>query len=219
MSASEPTRRTITGQVVGEIDVKKSRFVCVADPADSLEAVSDVIEAARKKHWSARHHCHAAVLGSHGETQRSSDDGEPAGTAGVPMLTVLNQRELSNVVVVVSRYFGGIKLGAGGLIRAYTAAVVATLNDAVVAESKPMTRAAISAPLDVAGRVEAALRSWFAAHSGWCDPPFYTDELVMEVCVPSVDFEQMHSAVAQAARGKERVSVFEQFLAEIPIAT
>lgn len=112
-----------------EIVVKKSRFIC------SLSRVTDEIEAKqflqtiKKEHWKANHHCSAFLLGEKGEIQRSSDDGEPSGTAGIPMLEVLKKKELYNVAAVVTRYFGGIKLGAGGLIRAYSHAVSHALTD------------------------------------------------------------------------------------------
>ena len=97
---------------VHEIEIKRSRFVCAVAPVTSEDAAREAIAARRKAGPAARHHCHAFVLGPDGRTQRSSDDGEPAGTAGTPMLEVLRRRELTDTVAVVTRYFGGVLLGA-----------------------------------------------------------------------------------------------------------
>jgi len=114
---------TVAGTGVHEIEIRRSRFLCALAPVTSEEAAREVIAARKKADPAARHHCHAFVLGADGRTQRSSDDGEPAGTAGTPMLEVLRRRELTDTVAVVTRYFGGVLLGAGGLIRAYGQAV------------------------------------------------------------------------------------------------
>ena len=106
----------------GEIVEKKSRFIATVIPAGSEEEVLAFIESVRKKYWDARHHCFAYVIGERNELQRCSDDGEPSGTAGKPMLEVLLGEEIHNVAVVVTRYFGGTLLGTGGLVRAYSAA-------------------------------------------------------------------------------------------------
>lgn len=111
-----------------EIEIKKSRFLCSLARVEDEEAAKAFIQAVKKEHWKATHNCSAFIVGERDEVQRSSDDGEPSGTAGVPMLEVLKKRELSNVVAVVTRYFGGTKLGAGGLIRAYSQSVASALD-------------------------------------------------------------------------------------------
>ena len=105
------------------MEIKKSKFICHLYRIDSEEQAKEIIQQIKKTHWKANHNCSAFVLGKNQEIQRSSDDGEPSGTAGVPMLEVLKKHELQNVLAVVTRYFGGIKLGAGGLIRAYAGSV------------------------------------------------------------------------------------------------
>ncbi len=90
-------------------------------PVPSVAAADAVVARVRKEHWDARHHCVALVVGPHADQQRSTDDGEPSGTAGIPMLEVLRHRHVTDVVAVVTRYFGGVLLGAGGLVRAYRA--------------------------------------------------------------------------------------------------
>ncbi|MDT2835451.1 YigZ family protein [Enterococcus durans] len=121
--------QTIKEDGQSEIEIKKSRFICSLKRVTSEEEAKDFIQAIKKEYWKANHHCSAFVIGEKNEIQRSSDDGEPSGTAGIPMLEVLKKNELINVIAVVTRYFGGTKLGTGGLIRAYTHAVSHALEE------------------------------------------------------------------------------------------
>lgn len=111
-----------------EIEIKKSRFICTLAPVTSEEEAKALILEIKKEHWKASHNCSAFVIGDTNEIQRSSDDGEPAGTAGVPMLEILKKRQLINTVAIVTRYFGGTELGKGGLIRAYGGVVAEALT-------------------------------------------------------------------------------------------
>ena len=115
----------------GEIVEKKSRFIATVRPVETEEEALAFIEEMKKKYWDARHNCFAYVLGERQEIMRCSDDGEPSGTAGRPMLEVLLAEEIRNVAVVVTRYFGGTLLGTGGLVRAYSQAVKAGLENCV----------------------------------------------------------------------------------------
>lgn len=122
--------KTLRQEASREIVIKKSRFIGYAKPvADEAEAVA-YVEEIKKKHWNATHNCSAYVVGERDEIQKQSDDGEPSGTAGKPILEVIKAQGLKNVAVVVTRYFGGILLGAGGLIRAYTDGAVAGIEAA-----------------------------------------------------------------------------------------
>ena len=118
----------------GEIVEKKSRFIAEVHPVTSEEEAMEILEQTRKQYWDARHHCWAYIIGRNPAAERMSDDGEPAGTAGKPILEVIRGRELTNVLVIVTRYFGGIKLGAGGLTRAYSQAVADALKEANIVE-------------------------------------------------------------------------------------
>ena len=122
------------GQVQEEI--KKSRFICHAKRVYSEEEARAFITAIKKEHYKATHNCSAFIIGERSEIKRTSDDGEPSGTAGVPMLGVLENHNLTNVCVVVTRYFGGIKLGAGGLIRAYAGSVALAVKEIGIVEIK-----------------------------------------------------------------------------------
>lgn len=120
--------RTISHQGSAEIVIKKSRFIGHVMPVESEEEAIRFIEGIRKDHWSATHNCYAYMIGERDQIQKQSDDGEPSGTAGKPILEVIKNKNLKNIAVVVTRYFGGIMLGAGGLIRAYTDGAVAGIE-------------------------------------------------------------------------------------------
>jgi uncharacterized YigZ family protein len=141
------------------IEVKRSRFLCTVARVESEEAARAVVDGLRRRHWEARHHCSAFVLGPDGAVQRSSDDGEPAGTAGAPMLEVLRGQEVSDVVAVVTRWFGGVLLGAGGLVRAYSDAVRTTLEQVGTRERRLLHEVSLELDHAEAGRVEGELRS------------------------------------------------------------
>lgn len=148
--------------VVVETEVKHSRFIAALRRVDSPADAQAFVDEQRRVYPDARHHCWAYVTGNEtsDRAERSGDDGEPGGTAGIPMLQVLRARELVDVAAVVTRYFGGIKLGAGGLVRAYSGAVAAVVD---AAESKLLSRErlellSLDVGHDTAGRIEAELR-------------------------------------------------------------
>lgn len=149
---------SIAAPVEAEIEDRRSRFLAHLAPVSDEASARAVIESIRRQHHTARHHCSAFILGPEGAVERSSDDGEPAGTAGAPMLEVLRGRELRDVVAVVTRWFGGTLLGAGGLVRAYSDAVAAAADAAE--PTRYRLAEVLELPVDyaVAGRVEASLR-------------------------------------------------------------
>ena len=128
--------RTIKEDNQHKVEIKKSRFICFLKRIETEEEAKAFIQQIKKEHWKANHNCSAFVLGDHHEIQRSSDDGEPSGTAGVPMLEVLKKNDLINVCAVVTRYFGGTKLGAGGLIRAYSGSVAQAIVHTGIVEGR-----------------------------------------------------------------------------------
>ncbi len=119
---------TIVNELVAELTEKKSKFICHACHVESVEEAEKYINEIKKKYHDARHNCYAYSIGN--EVKRSSDDGEPSGTAGLPMMNILNGKEISNIAVVVTRYFGGVLLGTGGLVRAYSDTVGKVLDSA-----------------------------------------------------------------------------------------
>ena len=128
--------RTISQDGQAQEEIKKSRFICHAKRVYSEEEARDFIAAIKKEHYKATHNCSAFIVGEKSEIKRTSDDGEPSGTAGVPMLSVMENHQLTNVCFVVTRYFGGIKLGAGGLIRAYAGSVALAIKEIGLIEIK-----------------------------------------------------------------------------------
>jgi len=121
--------KTIKEDGMVQEEIKKSRFICHVKRIYSEEEARAFIAAIKKEHYKATHNCSAFIIGEKSDIKRTSDDGEPSGTAGVPMLGVLEKHNLTNLCVVVTRYFGGIKLGAGGLIRAYAGSVALAIKE------------------------------------------------------------------------------------------
>ncbi|MGC4377988.1 YigZ family protein [Fictibacillus sp. Mic-4] len=142
-----------------ELIIDKSRFIAHIARAETEEEAIQFIQSIKKKHYNATHNCSAYLIGEQDQIQKANDDGEPSGTAGVPMLEVLKKRKLKDVVVVVTRYFGGIKLGAGGLIRAYGKSVSEALNAVGVVERKLMQVVHTKIEYPLLGKVENEFRS------------------------------------------------------------
>ncbi len=159
------TYLTMQHAAAAEIEVKKSRFLAVIDRAPTESDAAAVLAAQRRLHHAARHHCSAfivgcgSVVGSTDPIERADDDGEPAGTAGTPMLDVLRGRGLGDVVAVVTRYFGGTLLGAGGLVRAYSDAVTAALEAAVLIRRRPALLWAVIVDHGPAAQLESGIRA------------------------------------------------------------
>lgn len=153
---------TIAKEAASETVIKKSRFIGAVYPVETPEAAQDWLAQIKKKHWDARHNCSAMILGEDSSVMRYSDDGEPQGTAGVPMLEVLKQKGVTNILAVVTRYFGGVLLGAGGLARAYSGAVLDALSAAGIVKMEPCFIYSVKLPYASFGRLEA-----MAASSGW----------------------------------------------------
>ncbi|WP_104045542.1 IMPACT family protein [Arthrobacter sp. ZGTC412] len=170
-----------------EIEIKRSRFITVLRRADTEEAARDLVAGLRREFHDARHHCSAIILGPDRDIQRSSDDGEPSGTAGVPMLEALTKREttpgaadLSDVSAVVVRYFGGILLGAGGLVRAYSESVSSALSLVPLVRRSRLRICSAEVPHAAAGRLENDLR---AAGFVMADTSYSAQYTVLRVAV------------------------------------
>ncbi|WP_411732966.1 YigZ family protein [Paeniglutamicibacter sp.] len=157
---------TVDGDFVRELEIKRSRFITYLRRVESEADARALVAELRKKHFDARHHCSAFILGPDRTAMRSNDDGEPSGTAGIPMLDAMAKREtaggktdLSDIVVVVVRYFGGILLGAGGLVRAYSESVSGALDAAPLLRRERMRILGVDADYAAAGRLENDLRA------------------------------------------------------------
>ena len=192
---------TIAAPVQHEIVIKKSRFIATVEPVESVDDADAVIARIRKQWWDARHNCTAMVTGLLGDQARSSDDGEPSGTAGVPMLEVLRRRELTDVVAVVTRYFGGVKLGAGGLVRAYSSAVSEALDRAHLVRRQALTQVTIDVAHADAGRFDNLLRDWAMHHGATLGDPHYGSVATLEVWVPAHELSRLDDDLAAASAG------------------
>lgn len=194
---------TIARAVQAEIEAKRSRFLCDLVPVASEDEARAVVERARKEHWDARHHCSAFVLGPAAAIRRSNDDGEPSGTAGTPMLDVLTGADLTDVVAVVTRWFGGTLLGTGGLVKAYSDAVRAALDEARLVHYERRVRLTCQVTLADVGRVENALR---AAGFVVADVDYATHAAAgragLEVAAPSDALGRADAALAELTSGE-----------------
>ena len=182
----------------GEIVEKKSRFIATVIPAGSEEEVLAFIESVRKKYWDARHHCFAYVIGERNELQRCSDDGEPSGTAGKPMLEVLLGEEIHNVAVVVTRYFGGTLLGTGGLVRAYSAATKQGLASSVIITKIFGVKLCISTDYTGLGKIQYILgqRGLQILDS------VYTDKVELEALIPEDELAAVKAEITEGTNGQ-----------------
>lgn len=142
-----------------EINIQKSRFIAHIKRVETEQEAQEFIQAIKKKYWDATHNCSAYLIGEHDQIQKANDDGEPSGTAGVPILEVLKKRNLKDTVVVVTRYFGGIKLGAGGLIRAYGKATSEGLDAVGIVERRLAQVVHVKIDYTWLGKIEKELRA------------------------------------------------------------
>jgi uncharacterized YigZ family protein len=149
---------TVNSYGEAEIEINKSRFIAYVERVETEEAAIAFIEQIRKKHWNAAHNCFAYVVGENDQYQKADDDGEPSGTAGKPILEIIKKGKLKDTLIVVTRYFGGIKLGSGGLIRAYGKSASAGLKAAQVIERQNHTRIGVEIEYTFLGMLENQLR-------------------------------------------------------------
>ncbi|WP_334168955.1 YigZ family protein [Timonella senegalensis] len=192
---------TIAGEVTGELVIKKSRFITHARHVESVDEADAFIAEIRTRFWDARHNCTALIVGQTADAQRSNDDGEPSGTAGIPMLEVLRHRNVTDLCVVVTRYFGGILLGAGGLVRAYSSAVSETLDTATLVHRRLLNTYEIHTFHNESGRIEYFLRDWLAHHEGAWGEPVYTHRVTFSVSIPPEHEAELGAQLAAFTSG------------------
>ncbi|CAN5261625.1 YigZ family protein [soil metagenome] len=194
---------TVRRAATTEIEVKRSRFRCTVTRIDSEEAARAAVDRARAEHHDARHHCSAFVLGPGGEVERAHDDGEPSGTAGAPMLEVLRGAGVSDVVAVVTRWFGGTLLGAGGLVRAYSDAVRESLDEAGTRRRVLLREFVLEAGHGDAGRIESDLRG----RGVFVLDTTYGADVLLRVGVGPDREEMLHAALAELTGGTVTAAV------------
>jgi uncharacterized YigZ family protein len=190
---------TVKGYGEHEIIIQKSRFIAYVERATTEEEAQEFIRKIKKQHSNANHNCSAYMIGEQDQIQKANDDGEPSGTAGVPMLEVLKKRKLKDTVVVVTRYFGGIKLGAGGLIRAYGSSTSEGLNATGIVERKLMTVIKSTIDYTLLGKVENELRN---QHTYLLQEINYTDQVEVTTFVPDGREEEFIQWVRNLTSGQ-----------------
>ncbi len=190
--------RTIYEGGEGEITEKKSRFIAAVRPAETEEEAIAFIDSVRKAYWDARHHCYAYIIGQRSDLKRMSDDGEPGGTAGKPMLDILQGEGLTNLVAVVTRYFGGTLLGTGGLARAYSSAVRAGLDSSIIITKIPGFKLQATIDYTDLGKIQHLLLSQGIKILD----SVYTDKVMLEILTPEKETDDVMAALTEATSGK-----------------
>ncbi|OUO25500.1 YigZ family protein [Eubacterium sp. An3] len=185
----------------GEIVEKKSRFIAHVQAVDSVEEAQEFIEAVKKKYWDARHNCSAFSVGEMNPLTRCSDDGEPGGTAGKPILEVIQGSGIRNIVIVVTRYFGGTLLGTGGLVRAYTEAAKAGIENAVIIEKIPATRMKLFTEYTDLGKIQYIL----AQNQVTVENTEYTDKVEIRALFPEKEKKALCRALTEGTGGRVHI--------------
>lgn len=195
------TYKTVLEGGTGEIVEKKSRFIATVRPVKTEEEALAFLEEMKKKYWDARHNCFVYSVGLNREYTRCSDDGEPSGTAGRPMLDVILGEDIYNVAVVVTRYFGGVLLGTGGLVRAYSKAVQEGLAASRIIEKRRGIALKVTTDYTGIGKIQyiAGERNIPILNSE------YTDKVVLELLIPSEDVDAVQKAVTEGTNGRARM--------------
>lgn len=208
-----PQYFTVKAEGTHEINIQKSRFIAHVKRAETEEEAQGFIQEIKKEHWNATHNCSAYMIGEHDQIQKANDDGEPSGTAGVPMLEVLKKRNLKDTVVVVTRYFGGIKLGAGGLIRAYGRAVSEGIDSIGIVQRTLMTVMHVKADYTWLGKLENEIRS----SDYQLKVIHYSDLVEMEVYVKEDKVNEFLEWMTELTNGQADMSEGEQLYMESDI--
>ena len=206
IEADRTPYRVVTEGGQGELVEKKSRFIATVKPVTTEEEALSFIEETKKKYWDARHNCSAFVIGGRAELTRCSDDGEPSGTAGRPMLEVLLGEGLRNAAVVVTRYFGGVLLGTGGLVRAYSGAVREALRSCRTGTMRFGTRLLIGTDYTGAGKIQYLMGQRGIS----AEKIDYSDRVSIQVLLRQEDLETFRKEVTECTSGRAVMEELEQ---------
>ncbi|MCI8935415.1 MAG: YigZ family protein [Lachnospiraceae bacterium] len=195
--------RVVYQEGTGEYEEKKSRFIANIAPVSSEAEAVSFIESIRKKYYDARHHCTAFIIGRNKEVTRCSDDGEPSGTAGKPILEVLLGADVTNVAAVVTRYFGGTLLGTGGLVRAYTQAAREAIENAGIGIMRYKTEMTIEIDYTDVGKVQYLLgsRKINIAQSR------YAEKVEFDIRIPEEERTEISSALTEATAARAKMNI------------
>ncbi|MBO5561214.1 MAG: YigZ family protein [Firmicutes bacterium] len=198
--------KTVSGEGEAEIVEKKSRFIAHVFPVESESEALEQIEKTKKKYWDARHNCYAYVIGIDGKMQRYSDDGEPGGTAGMPMLEVLLGEKVKNTLVVVTRYFGGTLLGTGGLVRAYSKSTKEGLLAAGIRECVLYRRINITVDYSLSGKIQ-----YEAAQGGHLtEDTVYAENVLFKLLVKTGSADGFAKRITDVTNGRAEIEMLEE---------
>ncbi|MBR5360110.1 MAG: YigZ family protein [Lachnospiraceae bacterium] len=202
MNNDATTYLTVSDTAEAEITEKKSRFIATVLHIESEEEATAVLADFRKRYWDARHNCYAYVLGKKSELERFSDDGEPSGTAGRPILEVIKGRGLTNTMIIVTRYFGGVLLGTGGLVRAYTdssaLAVDTAKEEGRLVNMRLLLKADIKADYTLSGKVQYSL----AGMDVKVFDTIYEDSVIFKVGIPADEADKVLDKITDVTNAK-----------------
>lgn len=205
---------TVSGYGDAEIEIQKSRFISYVKRVETEEAATAFIEEIKKKHWNATHNCSAYVVGENDQYQKADDDGEPSGTAGKPILEIIKKNQLKDTVIVVTRYFGGIKLGAGGLIRAYGKSASAGLKAVGTTERQNHTCIEVTIDYTFIGMLENQLRM-----QGYrIEDKQFTDRITLIVLEKVGQEEILEKKIADWTAGQAILNRGGQMYVDTPIS-
>ena len=196
-----------------ELVEKRSRFIGQVRPVETEEEARAFVEQVKKKHYDARHNCWCYRLRD-GGVERYSDDGEPQGTAGQPMLNVFQREEVTNVVCVVTRYFGGVLLGAGGLVRAYTQSAKDALDAAGISVVRRWVAAAVPCPYSFFDRVKLEVE----AHGGVLGEIEYAADVTVHALLPEEQVEVFSARMTELTAGGTAVQILGEAFRAVPVA-
>lgn len=205
--------KTVAGYGEDYIVIERSRFIGYAQRVTTEEEASAFIAMIKKKHWDATHNCSAFVIGENDQIQRSSDDGEPSGTAGKPILECIKKNGVKDTVVVVTRYFGGIKLGAGGLVRAYTAGTVTALKAAKIVIHTLHQKVSVDVDYHWWGKVENELRLTEQRVVG----TDFTDRVTAHVLIPDGQQDDFVAGMIDLTNGQAKIVLGDKEYVEVPV--
>lgn len=198
--------KSIKETVVTEFKVSKSTFVNYLIPVTTVEQAKNELNELRKKYPDANHHCFCYIIGNNQEIQKFSDDGEPSKTAGMPMIEVLKKHDLTNVLNVSVRFFGGIKLGAGGLVRAYTKSASNGILDCHFTTLKILYQIKVTIPFDSIGQVEKYIRDHFAlSDTSYDSNVHYTFDIL------ETEYPTLSTTLQERTNGKAEIVIQNKF--------
>lgn len=204
---------TIKKNITHEIIIKKSRFITNLIRVENEEEAQEKLQEIKKIHYKANHNCSAYIIGKNNNIERMSDDGEPSGTAGVPILGVLKNKEITNVLAVVTRYFGGIKLGKGGLIRAYSHAASDALADEVLVEAIILQGISFLIPYNLIDVFKYELEQLEID----IDEITYTQQVEVKIFIPETKVTQILSSLNTKLNGNLTYTLLDTELREVPL--